>query len=151
MSASFFAFLTFLSGLVLVVQFLGALHALLLIESFSINLFHCASLGPWCSPLLPATSHILHSLMCEDLPSVSWFEHPTEGYDSRDRSLWFFAAHLSSTVACLMLSWHPPLCSLTSALICAVLHTSPESPPAGCTREYASCVHRESSVLHCLV
>ena len=57
-----------------------------------------------------------------------------------------------------MLSRHPSLCSLTSALICAVLHTSLESPPAGCTREYASCALREttlcasrqSSVHHCL-
>ena len=81
--------------------------------------------------------------MCEDLPSVSWFEQPTEGYDSRDRLLWLFAARV--------LSRHRSLCSLTSALIHAVLHNSLESPPTGCTREYASCVHRESSVHHCLV
>ena len=91
--------------------------------------------------------HILHSFMCEDLPSVSWLEHPTEGFDSRDRSLWPFAAHVSTTMAGLMLSQHHSLGSLTSALVCAVLHT----PPAGCTREYPSCVHRESSVHHCLV
>ena len=77
---------------------------------------------------------------------------------SRDRSLWLCAAHVSSTMACLLLSRHHSLCSLTSALIYAALHTSLESPPAGCTREYASCAHREttlcasreSSVHHCL-
>ena len=70
----------------------------------------------------------------------------------------FFAAHVSSTVVWLMLSRHPSLCSLTSALICAVLHTSLEPPPADCTRECASCANREttlcasreSSVHHCL-
>ena len=45
----------------------------------------------------------------------------------------------------LMLSRHHSLCSLTSALICAVLHTSLESPLAGCTREYASCAFRRFS------
>ena len=86
-------------------------------------------------------------------------ENPSrQGYDSRDRLLWLFEAHVSSTMACLMLSRHHALCSLASAFICAVLHTSLESPPAGCTREYASCalcdttlfVSRESSVHHCL-
>ena len=48
--ASFFALLAFLSGLVLVVQFLGALPALSLIASLSITLSLCASL-------------ILHSFM----------------------------------------------------------------------------------------
>ena len=89
--------------------------------------------------------------MCEDLPSVSWFEQPTEGYDSRDRSLWLFAAHVSSTTTCSMLSRHP---SLWQSYFSANL----ASPPAGCTREYASCAHREtilcssreSSVHHCL-
>ena len=38
-------------------QILGALRALLLIDFSSITLFLCASLGPWCSPLLLATSH----------------------------------------------------------------------------------------------
>ena len=85
----------FPSGLVLGVQLLGALQALLLIESFSILLFLCALLGPgaFCCFL---QRHIPHSLVCGDPPSVSWFEHPTEGYDSRDRSLWLFAAHVSS-------------------------------------------------------
>ena len=122
--------------------------------------FPCSSarlsvLGALCCVL---RRHIHHSLVCGDPPSVSWFEHPTEGYDSRDRSLWLFAAHVSSTMACRMLSRHHSLCSLTSAPICAVLHTSLESPPAGCTREYESCalrettlcVSRESSVHHCL-
>ena len=102
--------------------------------------------------------HIPHSLVCGDPPSVSWFEHPTEGYDSRDRSLWPLCGSCLVDHACLMLSRHPSLCSLTSALICAVLHTSLESPPAGYTREYASCALREttlcasrkSSVHHCL-
>ena len=68
-------------------------------------------------------------------------------------------AHVSSTMACLMLSRNPSLSVqfFTLALICAVLHTSLESPLAGCTREYASsalrettfCVSRESSVHHC--
>ena len=65
---------------------------------------------------------------------------------SRDRLLWLFAAHVSSTVTCLMLSRHPSLCSLTSAPICAVLHTSLESPPAGCSREYAFCALLETTL-----
>ena len=89
------------------------------------------------SPLLPATPH--HSFVCGDPPSVTWLQHPTEGCDSGSRSLWLFAAHASSTMACLMHSPHPSLYSLTSALICAVLQTSLESPAAGCIREYASC------------
>ena len=72
------------------------------------------------------------------LRSPGLFDQPTERDYSRDRSLWLFGAHVSSTMACLMLSRHPSLCSLTSALICAVLHSSSlESQPA-CTREYAS-------------
>ena len=55
------------------------------------------------------------------LPSVSIF---SEGYN--------FAVHVSSTMASLMLSRHRSLFL--------------ESLPAGCTRGYASCVHRESSV-----
>ena len=47
LTASSFAFLASLSG-----QILGALRAL-----SSISLFLCASLGPLCSLLLPATSH----------------------------------------------------------------------------------------------
>ena len=145
-TASSFAFLASLSGLVQGVQILGAPRALLLIDFSSITLFLCVSLGPWCSPLLLATSH----------PSQSRV-HPTERYHTRDRSLWLFAAHVSSTMACLVLSRHPSLCSLTSALICAVLHLS-SPPPAVCTREHASCAHREttlcvsreSSVHHCL-
>ena len=54
--------------------------------------------------------------------------------------------------------WPASLCRLTSVLNCAVLHTSLESPPADCTREYPSCAHREttlcvsreSPVHHCL-
>ena len=65
---------------------------------------------------------------------------------------------MSRRPSCLMLSRHHALCTLTSALICAVLHTSLGCPPAGCTREYASCslhettlcVSRESFVHHCL-
>ena len=104
--ASFFALLASLSGLVLVVQFLGALHALSLIASFSITLFLCASL-------------ILHSFMCEDLPSVSWFEQPTEGHDSRDRSLWPFAAHVSSTMAYLITAPLTVQSYLSARLRCA--------------------------------
>ena len=52
LTASSFAFLASLSGLVLGVQILGALRAL-----SSISLFLCASLGPRCSLLRPATSH----------------------------------------------------------------------------------------------
>ena len=47
--------------------------------------------------------HIPHTLVCGEPPRVSWSEHPSERYDSRDRSLWLFAAHVSSTMACLML------------------------------------------------
>ena len=61
-------------------------------------------------------------------------------------SPWLFAPCVSSTMACLMLSRHPSLSSLTSALICAVLHASLESLPAGCTRECASCALRETTV-----
>ena len=80
-----------LCGLVLGVQFLDVLQALLLIDFFSIILFLCASLGPgpgaFCCVL---QRHVLHSLVCEDPPSVLWFQRPSEGYDSRDRSLWLF-------------------------------------------------------------
>ena len=58
---------------------------------------------------------------CEDLPSVNIFN---EGYN--------FAVHVSSSMASLMFSRH------RSLLL--------ESLPAGCTRGYASCVYRESSV-----
>ena len=68
----------------------------------------------------------------------------SEEYDSRDRSLWLFASfcvidvhlrhrHEPHDIAVCMTS----LCSLNSTLICAVLHPSLESSPAGCTREYA--------------
>ena len=40
--------------------------------------------------------HIPHTLVWGEPPRVSWFEHPTERYDSRDRSLWLFAVHVSS-------------------------------------------------------
>ena len=112
-------------------QFLDVLQALLLIDFSSIILFLCALLGPG-----PGASccvlqrHIFHSLVCEDPPSVSWFQHPFEGYDSRDRSLWLFASlcvmdvclrhrHEQHDIAVRMFS----LCSLTSTLFCAVLHT----------------------------
>ena len=58
---------------------------------------------------------------CEDLPSVSIFN---DGYN--------FSVHVSSTMAGFMLSRN------RSLLL--------ESLPAGCSRGYASCVHRESSV-----
>ena len=80
------------SGLVLGVQIIGALRALLLIDSSSITLFLCASLSVLGALCCFLQRHILQSLVCEDPPSVSWFEHPTEGYDSRDRLLWLFAA-----------------------------------------------------------
>ena len=129
-----------LSGLVLGVQILGTLRALLLIDFSSITSFLCASLGPRCSLLLPATSSFTASSVGILLGSHS-LSIPPKGTISRDRSLWLFAAHVSSTMACLMLSRHPSLCSLTSALIYVVLHTSLESPPAGCARQYASCAH----------
>ena len=46
-----------LSGLVLNVQFLGALQALFLIDFSSIISFFCVSLGPWCFLLRLATLH----------------------------------------------------------------------------------------------
>ena len=84
LTTSSFALLASLSGLVLGVQILGALRCFL-------------------------RRHIPYNIVCGDPPSVSWFEHPTERYDSRDHSLWLFAAHVSWTVACLMLSRHPSL------------------------------------------
>ena len=116
-------------GDVLGVQFLDVLQALLLIDFFSIILFLCASLGPgplsFCCVL---QRHIPHSLVCEDPPSVLWFQRLSEGYDSRERSLWLFASlcvidvclrhrHEPHDIAVRMIS----LCSLTSTLICAVL------------------------------
>ena len=105
-----------LSGLVLDVQFLG-----FLIIFSSIISFFCVSLGAWCFLLRLATSHPSQLARVRDLPSVSIFN---EGYH--------FAVHVSSTMASLMLSRHRSLFL--------------ESVPAGCTRGYASCVHRESSV-----
>ena len=101
LTASSFAFLASLSGLVLGVQILDAPRALLLMD----HLAWCSSLGPWCSRCF-LQRHILHSIVCEDPPDVTWFEHPTEGYDSRRRSLLLFAAHVPSTMACLVLSRH---------------------------------------------
>ena len=76
--------------LVSCVQILGALR-----EPFSVRFVSpprtpCSSarllvLGALCCFL---QRHIPHNLMCGDPPSVSWFEHPTERYDSRDRLLW---------------------------------------------------------------
>ena len=97
--------------------------------------------------------------MCEDPPSVTWVEHPTERYDSRDRSLWLFAAHISPTMACLMLSRHPSLCSLhLSAHLRFAAYISRHLRLMAVLVEYASCAHREttlcvsreSSVHHCL-
>ena len=101
LSATFLtAFFFSLSGLVLGVQFLGALRAFLLIEPVSILLFLCAflSLGPFCcfpQRHINVTSFTA-SCVGMDLSSVSWFEHEqtTEVYDSRDRSLWPFAARV---------------------------------------------------------
>ena len=76
-----------LSGLVLDVQILGPLRALLLIDCSSITLFLLGALRCFLSRHIPQSR-------VWDPPSVSWFEHPTEGYDSRDRSLWLFAAHV---------------------------------------------------------
>ena len=101
----------------------------------------------------------MKKIVCEDPPSVTWFEHPNEGYDSRDRSLWLFAARVSSTRACPMLSRHPSLRqSYLSVHPRCAAYISLESPPAGYTREYASCAHRETTlcasresfVHHCL-
>ena len=88
-------------------------------------------------------------------PSVSWSKHPTEGYDFRDRSLWLFAAYVSSNKACPMISRHP---SLGKSYLSAHLRFAAYISPVSCTREYASCAHREttlcasrkSSVHHCL-
>ena len=106
-------------------QFLDVLQALLLIDFTSMILFLCALLGPG-----PGASccvlqrHILHSLVCEDPPSVLWFQHPSEGYDSRDRSLWL-SASLRVIDTSVMRHRHEPhdiavrmrsLCCLTSTL-----------------------------------
>ena len=110
-----------LSGLVLNVQFPGALQALfpdrLLLE-------HLVLLSFTRSLVLSVASCNVTSFTaraCEDLSSVSIIN---EEYN--------FAVHVSSTMAGLMLSRHRSLFL--------------GSLPAGCTRGYASCVHRESSV-----
>ena len=80
--------------------------------------------------------HIPDSLVCGDLPSVSRFEQTTEGYDSvRSGSLWLMSRRPWPVW---WSSRHPSLC-------CAAYIS--RSPPAGCTREYASCAHRETSCL----
>ena len=146
-------------------RLLGVCQAMSLLCRFSVRFVRsprspCSSARPSVLSALCCflQRHILHNLVCEGPPSFTWFEHPTEGCVLRDRSLWLCAAHVSSTMACLMLSRHRSLCSLISAFICAVLHTSLGSPPAGCTHKYASCALREttlcasgeSSVHHCL-
>ena len=83
--------------------------------------FFCVSLGPWCSLLRLATSHPSQLARVRIFLQSAWFERLTE-----------VAVHVSSTMAGLMLSRHHSL----------IL----ESLPAGCTRGYASCVHREFSV-----
>ena len=95
----------------------------------------------WCFLLRSAKSHP-SQIVCEDPPFDHSFSISPKGYN--------FAVHVSSTMACLMLSRHHSLCSLISAFVCAVLHTFLEFLPAGCTRGYASSAHREHSVHHCL-
>ena len=98
-----------LSGLVLDVQFLGALQALFLINFSSIISSHSV-LGDFCC--------VLQRYMWGSSFSLN------EGYN--------FAVHVSSTMASLMLSRHHSLFL--------------ECLPVGCTRGYASCIHRDSSV-----
>ena len=94
LTASSSAFLASLSGLVLGVQILGALPALFLIDTlFPARLSVLGALRCFMQ------RHIPHSLVCRDPPSVSWFEQPTEGYDSRDRSLWLFVAEAFNTTS----------------------------------------------------
>ena len=71
-------------GLVLGAMFLDVLQAILLIDFSSI--IFCASFGPGLgASCCVLQRHILHSLVCEDPPSVLVSaSHPTEGYDSRD-------------------------------------------------------------------
>ena len=100
---------------------------------------------PRCSTLLPVTSH--PSVSCVGILLRSHgLSIPPKGTTPeivRSGSLRLMS---SSTMACPMLSRHHSLCSLTSALICAVLQTSLESPPAGCTRGYASCAIRDTTL-----
>ena len=114
--ASSFAFVASLSGLVLGVQSLGALRALSLISFFL---------------LLPTTSHPSQSRVWGSSFGL-WAVHPTEGYDSRDRSLWLCAAHVSSTMACLItvqsyLSAHLLCCIHRSSLrlLAVLVNTRP--------------------------
>ena len=139
LTASSFAFLASLSGLVLDVQILGALRAL-----SSISLFLCASLGPRYSLLLSCNvtsftvSCVRILLRCHGLyiPAKGTTPEIVRSGSVRPTS--------RRPCSCLMLSLHHSQCNLTSALICAVLRTSLEPPPAGRARECASCAHREN-------
>ena len=94
-----------------------------MIDSSSITLFLCASLGPgaFCCFL---QRHILHSFMCEDLPSVLWFQHPFSPKDTtpeivRSGFLRLFASSTSICVAsCSTLQRSPALCWILSSSLC---------------------------------
>ena len=58
------------SSLSLGVQILGVLQALLMIDSSSITLFLCASLGPWCSHDIIRESSVHHCLLAERCQST---------------------------------------------------------------------------------
>ena len=58
------------SSLSLGVQILGVLQALPMIDSSSITLFLCASLGPWCSHDIIRESSVHHCLLAERCQST---------------------------------------------------------------------------------
>ena len=58
------------SSLSLGVQILGVLQALLMVDSSSITLFLCASLGPWCSHDIIRESSVHHCLLAETCQST---------------------------------------------------------------------------------
>ena len=90
----------------------------------SIVSFFRVSLGPWCFLLRLATLHPSQLARVRIFLRSHGLSIFNEGYD--------FAVHVSSIMAGWMLSRHHSLFL--------------ESLPAGCTRGYASCVHRESSI-----
>ena len=99
-------------------QFLGAFSVRFLIDFSSIVSFFCVSLGPWCFLLRLATLH----------PSQL----------ARVRIFLQSQRRLQLCGPCL--ADHGRLDAFTASSLFL------ESLPAGCTRGYASCVHRESSV-----
>ena len=130
LTASSFAFLASLSlALSWLCSFSVCYLALHLIDFSSINLFHCASLASWYCLLLPATSHPSQSRVWGSSFCLL-FEQPTEFFDSRDRSLWLFAAHVSILHCAVSPQRSSALCCihLSSLRLLAVLVSARPAP-----------------------